>query len=145
MDALFFDTNVLVAAFVAVHPQHEPSRRRLAEAQKGKVKGVVSSQILAETYSVLTTLPLTPAISPQAAGSLIHENVTQQFHRVHLSPGDYSQALQRVIDRNLRGNLIFDALILQVCLREKISGLLTWNQKDFLKLADVDEIKIVRP
>ncbi len=144
MKPVFFDTNVLVAACVATHPHHQPSRTKLAEAQQGKIQGVISSQIIAETYAVLTTLPLTPAILPATAGQLIDENL-REFRRIHISSHDYDQALQRTIDRNLRGNLIFDSLILQACLREKISTLLTWNERDFLRLSGAAEIKIIHP
>ena len=93
---------------------------------------------MAECYAVLTAYPLIPIIAPPAAERLIHENIFSCFHLVPLTPADYRAAIQRVSTRSLRSGKIYDALIIQAALKEKVEALYTWNITDFQRLADPD-------
>ena len=52
------DTSVLVAAAVAVHPQHQRATSIFDAVRAGSTTGCACQHALAETYSVLTKLPL---------------------------------------------------------------------------------------
>jgi predicted nucleic acid-binding protein len=70
-----FDTSVLVAAFIEGHPKHERALPWLSKAKAQEFEFVVSSHTLAESYAVLTTLPVKPRISPNVSWRLLHENI----------------------------------------------------------------------
>jgi len=49
---VFFDTSVLVAAFVAAHDQHAPARAAVQRVAAGRDDGVTAAHTLAELYAV---------------------------------------------------------------------------------------------
>ncbi len=61
---VLFDTSVLVAAFIANHPEHTDSLPWLQRVQAEKIAGFISAHTIAELYAVLTRLPRQPRISP---------------------------------------------------------------------------------
>ncbi|WP_318729768.1 PIN domain-containing protein [Roseofilum sp. Guam] len=74
MVKVLFDTSILVSAFVVSHPHHQSCADWLDQAKVGEIDGFVATHTLAETYSVLTRLPLRPRISAHLAQQLITEN-----------------------------------------------------------------------
>lgn len=130
-----FDTSVLVAAVVRVHPQHERVLPWLQRAHEGEIELLVASHTMAELYSTLSGLPVKPRISPATAWQLIQENVEAVAQLVPLSPSDYSQTLQRASQMGLAGGIIFDALIARAAEIAGADELLTFNQKDFQRVS----------
>jgi predicted nucleic acid-binding protein len=55
---VFLDTNVLVAAVMKQHVDHERSFAVLDRVHAGKDDGTVSAHSLAEMYAVMTKLPV---------------------------------------------------------------------------------------
>ncbi len=138
------DTSVLVASLVESHRFHTRSLKVFQEFTGGRTKGLVCAHSLAELYSVLTNYPSQPRISPQAAESLVAENLFSSFKIISLNPQDYRKAIRRMRDRELKGGVIYDALILQAALKKKAKILYTWNSSDFSRLVD-HEIEIREP
>ncbi len=68
---VLFDTSVLVPAFIVNHPQHSVCFSKIKAAKSGQIQGFISTHSLAETYSVITRLPIQPRISPQQAEMII--------------------------------------------------------------------------
>lgn len=132
---IFFDTSTLVAALVVQHPLHLVCVPRLLRVQGGQDSGLVSTHSLAELYSVLTRLPYRPRISPDVAQRLILENL-RAFEKVQLDASDYEQAIAQMVECNLPGGGIFDALIAQAALKSNADVLLTLNPKDFIRLSE---------
>ena len=54
---VFCDTNVLVAAFITNHPQHNAARPVLERIKARSDQGWAATHSLAESYAVLTRLP----------------------------------------------------------------------------------------
>ena len=84
-----FDTSVIVAGIVESHPMHPKCLPWLQRAKAGEVECIVVSHTLAETYAVLTTLPLKPRISPLVAQRLIENNLQSNARIVALTATDY--------------------------------------------------------
>ncbi|MEH2407726.1 type II toxin-antitoxin system VapC family toxin [Nostoc sp.] len=55
---VLFDTSVLVAALTVNHPKHSVYFSRLKAAKSIEVQGFISTHSLAETYFVITRLPI---------------------------------------------------------------------------------------
>jgi predicted nucleic acid-binding protein len=127
----FFDTTVLVAAMVESHPHHERSVAWLRKAGAGDIPWVVAAHSLAETYAVLTTLPVKPRISPALASRLIRENVLASAEIVALSPREYQAAVARLADNGIPGGVIYDALLAFAAEKAEATRLLTLNCDDF--------------
>jgi predicted nucleic acid-binding protein len=129
---VLFDTSVLVAAFVVNHPRHEDCAFWLERTKSQNIEGLIAVHTLAETYAVLTRLPLKPAISAEL---LIQENL-ENLDVVVLTEVDYQTTIERMVRLGLIGGGIYDALIAQAALNANADLLLTLNPKHFTRLGD---------
>ena len=77
---VFFDTSVLVAALVKLHPMHSQAINWLKRAKSHDLDMIISSHTLAELYAVLTTLPVSPKITPEMAWRLISEKHRRNYN-----------------------------------------------------------------
>ncbi len=111
---LFFDTSVLVSVAVAHHPHHSAGLAAFRQVMGGGPHvGVVSAHGLAETFSTLTRLPLSPMIHPTEAYLFVKETVAPFCEAVSLDAKDYLAMLESAAKAGLRGGILYDALQLQ--------------------------------
>jgi predicted nucleic acid-binding protein len=132
---VLFDTSILVAALVVSHPQHAICFPRLKAAQSNHIEGFISTHSLAETYSVITRLPIQPRIAPEQAKSIITD-ISQHLNSVSLLSDDYVVAIAQMAALNLPGGGIFDALIAQAAVKANVDILLTLNPNHFIRLGE---------
>jgi len=131
---ILFDTSIIVSGIVETHPMHAKCLPWLQRAKAGEVECIVVSHTLAETYAVLTTLPVKPRISPLVAQRLIDNNLQEIARIVPLTIADYWNTIQRMTAMGLSGGTIYDALIATVARRLSIDKLLTLNTDDFRRV-----------
>ena len=72
---VYFDTSVLVAAVVESHPSNVQAAAAIRSAHAKEIQAFTSTHGLSEMYSVLTRLPLRPAIYPADA---LHASAAQK-------------------------------------------------------------------
>ncbi|MDP3012369.1 MAG: PIN domain-containing protein [Candidatus Hydromicrobium sp.] len=132
---VFFDTSVIIAAFVSAHPKHENSLHWLQRVKKKEIEGIISVHSLIESYSILTTLPLSPKIYPSLAENLIKENVLKDFVMVKYNTDDYIRLLDELSSNNITGGASYDELILYAARQMKIDRILTLNVNDFIRIS----------
>lgn len=125
------DTSVLVPGMVVQHAFHERAFPWIVKARDSAVELCVSTHSLAELYSILTNLPLSPRISPGMARRLIHDNVETVARIVELTRSDYLRVLARAADLNIVGGTVYDALVARAAQKIKVDKLLTFNVKHF--------------
>ncbi|MGH7823479.1 MAG: type II toxin-antitoxin system VapC family toxin [Candidatus Binatia bacterium] len=128
------DTSVLVAAVVAAHPVHGAALPWLQRAKRREFEFFVAAHTIAELYSVLSTLPVRPRISPAIAWRLISENVIFCARLVPLSEADYRSVVKAVADHGLSGGIVFDALIARAAEKRRVDRLVTLNVEDFRRV-----------
>jgi predicted nucleic acid-binding protein len=140
---VLFDTSVIVPCLFETHPSHQICLPWMMQVQSGQIQGCVSTHGLAESYSVLTRMPIKPKPSvEQIAQSLF--DLLNYFEAVSLVQADYQSVIQRLTDLDLPGGVIFDALHAQAALKNHADKLLTLNPKDFNRLgADIASIVTV--
>ena len=131
---IVFDTSLIVSGIVESHPMHTKCLPWLQRAKAGEVECIVVSHTLAETYAVLTTLPVKPRISPLVAQRLIDNNLQTIARIVPLTIADYWNTIQRMTAMGLSGGTIYDALIATVARRLSADKLLTLNIDDFRRV-----------
>lgn len=142
---ILFDTSVLIAGLVKAHPMHLRAVSWLKRAAIGEISIAVSSHTLAELYAVLTTLPVSPRISPDMAWRLINENLVKRAEIVPLSADDYTGTIVWLKDNGFSGGIIYDALILKAAVKSGCDALLTLNDPDFRRLKFSEGLKIIEP
>ena len=108
--SVVFDTSVLVAGLVEAHPAHRAAFPWIRRVQAGQLRGLMAVHSLAETYSVLTTLPHQPRIAADAALRLIRRSL-RRFKLVSLGARDYSATVCTMAEARLVGGIIYDALV----------------------------------
>jgi len=138
-----FDSSTLIAAMVEAHPNHDQAFSWLLRAKAEEFELVVSAHSLLEVYSVLTTAPFKPRISPETAKKLIDANI-KNIATIHaLNTNDYLQLIHWVSDLNIKGGIVYDALILQCAKKAGIKEIVTMNAKDFNRIWHEESIKII--
>lgn len=142
---ILFDTSVLVAAIVRVHPLHERAVPWLKRVKMRRDTGIVSAHTLAELYAILTTLPIQPRISPELARQLIHDNVLNTCQVIPLIQDDYEVVITGLAKRGLIGGVTYDALILRVAAKAQVDVIVTLNEKDLSRIDPNLAIKITAP
>ncbi|MCL1466017.1 type II toxin-antitoxin system VapC family toxin [Argonema galeatum] len=130
---VLFDTSVLVPALIVNHPKHSVCFSRLKAAESKQIQGFISTHSLAETYSVITRLPIQPRITTQQAQSIIVD-VLQYLEVIPLLSNDYQIAINQMATLNIPGGGIFDALIAQAALKAEVGVILTLNPNHFTRL-----------
>ena len=139
-----FDSSVLIPALVKPHPMHLRSLAWLKKAKARKIDWTVASHSLAETYSVLTRLPLSPKISPTAAYRLVSENIPKEII-TPLTVSDYLATLKELSASGLSGGVVYDALIARAAQKAKANRILTFNSQYFRRVWPQRERDIISP
>jgi len=106
----------------------------LQKVKKKEIEGMISAHSLLESYSILTTLPLSPKIYPSLAIELIKKNVIESFEIIEYSSDDYIRLLDELAVENIIGVASYDGLILYAARKIKIDKILTLNVNDFIRL-----------
>jgi predicted nucleic acid-binding protein len=142
---LYFDTSVLVSLAVAHHPHHEPAFAAFQQVTKGGHEGFVSAHGLAETFSTLTRLPITPMVHPTEAYRFVSETVIEHCTVVTLTERDYLSTLDSAAKAGMRGGILYDALQLRCAEKAGCDRIYTFNISDFVGIAPHLKGQIVRP
>ena len=137
-----FDTSFLVAALVEAHPHHEQAFRRLAQARDSEVEGLIAVHSVAETYAVLTSLPVSPRITPSAAWALLQHSVLAHLRPVDLPAAVVQGVVERLARRGLAGGVVYDALIAEAAAQGGADCLFTLNPGDFHRVMESGSIEV---
>lgn len=136
------DTSVLVAGLVEAHPQFDRASVWLDAADRREIEVVWTLHAYAETWSVLSRLPLAERLDPTAVSEILDALVA-----AHPPEGivlaDYQAAATRCARAGVRSGAIFDALHLVVAERLGADAVLTLNVKDFARLSP--QIQAIAP
>ncbi len=134
------DSNVFISASVKNHPKHERISLWLANARQKKTQLYTSAHSLLEVYSVLTRAPFKPPFSPKIASDVIEKNIVSHFKIIDLSA---NESLEIMVAKNLRGGIIYDAVLVKCAQKLKIQNIATLNPKHFTKLVPADSYNII--
>lgn len=127
----FFDTSVLVAAFLEDHEHHERSFSLFAGADRKTV--CCGAHSLAELYATLTRLPGKFRLSAEQA-LLFLESVEERIEVVSLDAREYQLAIREAATAGIVGGTIYDALLGRCALKARVTKIYTWNVAHFQRL-----------
>ncbi len=139
---ILFDTSVLIAAFVETHPKHKEALVFLTRAKEKEFELFVLAHTILEVYSVLTSAPFKPPITPEIAERLIENNIREIAKIIYLTDKDYFNIIKKMSESNLKGGIVYDAIIMECALNNNVDEITTLNSKDFLRLVGNNLIKI---
>lgn len=136
------DTSVLVAAVVESHPHHLRAIWWLRPRRS--ITRVASWHAYAETWAVLTALPIEPRVTGEVARAVL-DRVRRGVTLVVPKSATYLSAAARCSERAARSGAIHDAMHLVTAEVEAAELLLTFNEADFTRLAEPGGPRILAP
>jgi predicted nucleic acid-binding protein len=132
---VLFDTSVIIAAFINSHPKHIRSLKWLQRVVKREIQGVISVHTILETYSLLTSLPLSPKIGVDMAIELLKENILNNFELISYHPEDYIDLLTSLAKNNIAGGASYYGLIMRAAEKSNADKIVTLNADDFIRVS----------
>jgi predicted nucleic acid-binding protein len=136
----FFDTSVIVPAFIDDHKHHEVSLKAYLKADKKH--DCCGAHSLAEVYSTLTRLPPSHRATPDQAMSFL-EDMAGRLTFVALDAEEYWTAIDEAARSGVVGGLTYDALLARCALKAKVQTIYTWNIGHFRQLGS-DVARLVK-
>lgn len=127
----FFDTSVLISAFVEDERHHETC----AEAVAGAEHGLVYTHALAECFAILTGGRLSVRLPPADAARVVATNVCERMEVVGLEPHEIMSALSHTRTSGARGGAVYDCLHLAAARKAGADEILTLNVRHFVAFA----------
>ncbi len=130
---VLLDTNVLVYAHAAESPFHDTARRLRDQALDGQLDACLSPQILCEFFATCTNPRLfhPPLTSKEASRELLAYWSETRLKKI-LPRESTIDRLAALADRHrLRGQQIFDGLLVATMLDNSVRTIYTLNTKDF--------------
>ena len=129
------DTSVLVALFLEEHGFHRTTVSVLERLQRQQVQWVVSCHALLECFSVLTRIPPPHRFTPEEAHRMLRDGFGADAVIARVD-GDLAwSAVEKMVTAGLAGGPVYDAVIAWSTFEAGAAVLLTWNPKDFARVA----------
>jgi predicted nucleic acid-binding protein len=129
----FFDTSVIVPAFLDTHLHHQASLKVFLTADKKH--DCCSAHSLAEVYSTLTRLPPGSRVSGDQA-MFVLEDMARRLTFIALDSDEYWTAIADASALGVAGGLTYDALLARCALKAKAETIYTWNVRHFQQLGN---------
>ena len=131
-DSAFFDTNILVYAY----DESEEAKRKIAMKLvegvfEGRTRGVLSNQVLSETFYVLTEKIGRPLKRDVAAGIIRKYALSEKWKKIDY---DSSTALRAAYASYQYGAPFWDSLVAETMKENNVMHILTENKRDFEKI-----------
>jgi predicted nucleic acid-binding protein len=127
----FFDSSVLIPAFLDEHEHHERSLRVFAVADKSR--DCCAAHSLAEVYAVMTRLPGRQRLSGEQV-MLFLDNIRERLAIIALTASEYYTVIKEAAQNGVVGGTIYDALIASCALKAEAETIYTWNTRHFEQL-----------
>jgi len=124
----FFDTSVLIPAFLEDHVNHERSFAAFTAANRRVA--CCAAHSLAEVYATVTRLPGKHRMSGEQALFFLEE-IEERLAIVSLDSGEYLKVIRRAAAAGIVGGTIYDALLAGCAIKAKAETIYTWDERHF--------------
>jgi predicted nucleic acid-binding protein len=139
---VFFDTSVLVPAFVEDHADHD--RCLAVYAPSNKRVACCGAHSLAEVYAAVTRLPGEFRASPEQA-ILFLGDMAEHLTIVSLDSAEYFSAIQQAALNGIVGGTIYDALLAACAIKARAETIYTDNERHFRLLGPDVASRVRKP
>ncbi len=138
----FFDTSVLVPAFLGEHIHHQSSRDCLELYTRAD--GCCGAHSLAELYVTLTKMPRHERFSPQEA-LLAVAAIRERLSIVSLTEDNYSEAITFAASLEIVGGTTYDALLAWCALKSEAATIYSWNTRHYSRFGPQVAARLTTP
>lgn len=144
MSTTAIDTSVIVAALQAWHQEHEEARELLHDLLASEDEVLLPTHVLLEVFSVMTRLPPPHRLHPRDALRLLEGTFRGSARLAALGEEEHWGLLRTFAERGTSGGATYDALILHVSILAGAERILTFNRRDFERLAQ-GTLEVISP
>lgn len=138
----FFDTSVLVSAFLGDHENHDRSAAAFRAANRKDA--CCAAHSLAEVYAGVTRLPGKSRASSEQA-LIFLRGIEERLTIVSLESGEYLKVIRRAAENGIVGGTIYDALLAGCAVKAKAETIYTWNERHFRLVAPEIAFRVATP
>jgi predicted nucleic acid-binding protein len=139
-ETCFFDTNILVYAYdISEEEKRVVCNKLLSQVFLSKLNGVISAQVLAEVFYVLTNKVKNPLDAEEAKKIIFNFLKSENWLKISYDENTLEKAINTSIDVKID---LWDALIAETMKENGINKIYTENEKDFKKIPG---IKVINP
>ena len=142
---VLLDTSILVAALVEAHGRHAQAFAWLQRSRAADPRFLIATHSVAETYAALSSLPISPRVTPASAWALLEHSVLPFVQTVDLTVADVHQVVERLSREGLAGDVVYDALIAAAALEARADCIVTLNPADFRRAVPVGTMNVQEP
>jgi len=140
-----YDSSALVGLYVEAHPRHQVMIDTHLDLLNDDSEFFICAHSLAELYSTITNGVSYLNFTPVMAETLIQETIMPLFQIVELDRVDYLAVIYFLKEYNLKGGIIYDALIARASANIEAGNLVTFNSKDFRRIRTLTTASIFEP
>jgi predicted nucleic acid-binding protein len=127
------DTSCVIPLLSSWHEFHARTKQDYETRRARRERLVIPVHVLLESFAVLTRMPV--RLSPADAQRLLEASFYETAEIAALSGGAAWTTIQDLSLRDMGGGIAHDAAIARTAFDAGASVLLTWNAKDFLRVA----------
>jgi predicted nucleic acid-binding protein len=139
-ETCFFDTNILVYAYdISEEEKRVVCNKLLSQVFLSKLNGVVSAQVLAEVFYVLTKKVKNTLDAEESKKIIFNFLKSENWLKISYDENTLEKAINTSIDVKID---LWDALIAETMKENGINKIYTENEKDFKKIPG---IKVINP
>ncbi|MDZ7721070.1 MAG: PIN domain-containing protein [Balneolaceae bacterium] len=142
---VLFDSSALVALLVKDHDDHQRVYQLYKEYADRETDLFISTHSIAEVFRTLTWGVEYLNYSANEAHQAIHYSILSVFETVDSTKTDYRLVLEFLRQNNLKGPIIYDALIAFASEKVRAKELVTLNTKDFRRVWGLTSANLVEP
>lgn len=136
------DSSCVIALLASWHDRHAATFRAYQARRARQARLILPVHVLLESFSVLTRMPV--RLAPEDAQRILEESFSETAEVAGVSAAVAWSAIRDVSRRETGGGIVYDSIIAQTAHHAGASVLLTWNTKDFLRVAPLG-LEIVEP
>jgi predicted nucleic acid-binding protein len=133
------DTSCLVAAVCSWHEHHAATAEELTRRSKRREEMVMAAPALVEAYAVLTRLPPPYRLRPQDALAVMVGS-WGKVEVVAMTGAETWPFLRALPGSGIAGGSSYDAHVAACARKAKAGVILTWNVRDFERVAEGVEV-----
>jgi predicted nucleic acid-binding protein len=138
----FFDTSVLIPAFLEDHENHDRSFAAFSAANRRVA--CCAAHSLAEVYATVTRLPGKHRMSSEQVVFFLEE-IEERLTIVSLESDEYLKVIRRAAAGGIVGGTIYDALLAGCAMKAKVETIYTWDERHFRLLGSEIAVRVEKP
>jgi predicted nucleic acid-binding protein len=133
--AVFFDTSILISAFIEMGETPSPSESALDAITRGVVRRPMTAwHCVLEFYAVATRLPANVRLDPKLAGSIVRNQILERFEVCELPSGGRAAFVESIVGERTAGGRVYDAHIAETARLAGAEVVVTENRRHFVQL-----------